>query len=275
MDTPMHKNNPEEFLMASGKGSQPASFTHKVAILGFLLSAAAHAALADRRVTISPTYGPDIWFTVRSHNTDSLTVNGIISGLNPNSVITDDDYKQRFVGMDGTYRIIHTLGDEVERRIESRREVTIRRPVHDIIRFDLAGIFDSGPSDPLDLIPLYTDHPVGIGDTWTPQAAVKTPFGTGTAKYTFRVDMISQDSSRHTLARVSVSFTSSMTPSSAFKNGVTEADGSGWFLWDCTAHQRRETHLQGSYTLKIGSAVARHMLTINDSLVVHTGRQNF
>lgn len=244
-------------------------------ILGFLLSAAAYAGLAERRVTISPTYGPDIWFTVRSHSSDSLTVDGSLPGLKPNSVITDDDYKQRFVGMDGRYRIIHTLGDEVERRAESGHETTIRRPVRDIIRFDLAGIFDSGPSDPLDLIPLYTDHPVGIGDTWTSQAAVKTPFGTGTAKYTFRVDMISQDSSRHTLARVSVAFTSSMATSSAFKNGVTEANGSGWFVWDCTSHQRRETHLRGSYTLKLGSAVARHMLTVDDSLTVHAGHESF
>lgn len=249
--------------------------TRRVAILGFLLNAAGHAALADRRVTISPTYGPDIWFTVRSHSTDSLTVNGILSGLNPNSVIANDDYKQRFVDMDGRYRIIHTLGDEVEHRVESGHETTIRRPVHDIIRFDLAGIFDSGPSDPLDLIPLYPDHPVGMGDTWTPQAAIKTPFGTGTAKYTFHLDTISQDSSRHTVARISVSFTSSMTPSSAFKNGVTVANGSGWFLWDCTIHQRRETHLQGSYTLKLGSTIAQHVLTVNDSLVVHVGRQSF
>jgi hypothetical protein len=229
----------------------------------------------DQRVVISPTYGPDIWFSVRSHSTDELTVRGSVDDLAPRSIITDDEYKQRFVAMDGRYRIIHTLGQETENRIADGHKVQIRRPVRDVIRFDLSGIFASGPSDPIDLIPLYAGYPVATGDTWMPKAAISTPFGTGTATYTFHVDGIETDHEGHTIARVSVSFVSDLAPSDTYRKGTTSAQGDGWFLWDCTVNQRRETHLRGIYTLTIGSSFARNMLAVDDHLEVHAGRQNF
>ena len=226
-------------------------------------------------VTISPIYGPDLWFSVQSHSTDVQTIQGSIAGLRSHSITTDDTYRQRFVRMDGKYRIIHTIGAEIEHHTENGGTRILHRPVHDIVRFDLAGIFDTGASDPIDLIPLYPGHMVSLGDTWTPTAAVKTNYGTGTASYKFHIESIAHGPADHTIARVSVSFTSRLQPLPAFAGGVTEATGGGWFLWDCTVNQRSETHLHGLYTLMIGKAVAQQFITDDDNLVAHKGPETF
>lgn len=244
-------------------------------LLCYVYSVPLYGNAAVQQVVISPIYGPDVWFSVQSHSTDELTVKGSIHGLRARSIITDDDYKQRFVAMDGKYRIIHTLGKETETRVTDGHKAQVQRPVRDVIRFDLAGIFDSGPTDPIDLIPLYAGHPVAIGDTWTPKAAVKTPFGTGTAAYTFRLDSIDIDEQGHTVARVSVSFVSELVPIDVYKMATTSAEGKGWFLWDCSVNQRRETHIQGIYTLTIGDLSARELLSVGDRLVVHPGHESF
>ena len=232
--------------------------------------------LASRfAVTISPIYRPDVWFAVHSHSTDVQTIRGSIASLGSHSIATDDTYRQRFVRMDGKYRIIHTIGSEIERHTENGGTQILHRPVHDIVRFDLAGIFDTGASDPIDLIPLYPGHMVSLGDTWTPTAAVKTNYGTGTASYKFHIESIAHGTADHTIARVSVSFTSRLQPLPAFAGGVTEATGGGWFLWDCTVNQRSETHLHGLYTLIIGKAVAHEFITDDDSLIAHKGAETF
>ena len=122
-------------------------------------------------VTISPIYGPDLWFSVQSHSTDVQTIQGSIASLRSHSIATDDTYRQRFVRMDGKYRIIHTIGSEIERHTENGDTRILHRPVHDIVRFDLAGIFDTGASDPIDLIPLYPGHMVSLGDTLDPHCS--------------------------------------------------------------------------------------------------------
>jgi len=226
-------------------------------------------------VTISPIYGPDLWFSVQSHSTDVQTIQGSIAGLRSHSITTDDTYRQRFVRMDGKYRIIHTIGAEIEHHTENGGTRILHRPVHDIVRFDLAGIFDTGASDPIDLIPLYPGHMVSLGDTWTPTAAVKTNYGTGTASYKFHIEDITHSPGGHTIARVSVSFTSNLQPLPAFAGGVTEATGGGWFLWDCTINQRSETHLHGLYTVTIGKAVARQFITDDDNLIAHKKSETF
>jgi hypothetical protein len=226
-------------------------------------------------VTISPIYGPYIWFSVQSHSTDVQTIQGSIGGLRSHSIATDDTYRQRFVRMDGKYRIIHTVGAETEHHTENGGTRILHRPVHDIIRFDLAGIFDTGASDPIDLIPLYPGHIVSLGDTWTPFAAIKTNYGVGTASYKFHIENITHSVGGHTIARVSVSFTSSLQPLPAFAGGVTGATGGGWFLWDCTINQRSETHLHGLYTLIIGKAVAHQLITDDDSLIAHKRAETF
>jgi hypothetical protein len=226
-------------------------------------------------VTISPIYGPDIWFSVQSHSTDVQTIQGSIAGLHSHSIAIDDTYRQRFVRMEGKYRIIHTDGAEIEHHAEDGETRILHRPIHDIIRFDLAGIFDSGVSDPIDLIPLYPNQMVSLGDTWTPTAAVKTNYGTGMASYKFHVENIAQSRGGHTIARISVSFTSNLQPLPAFAGGTTEAIGGGWFLWDCTINQRSETHLHGLYTLTIGKAVAHQSITDDDSLIVHREAETF
>jgi len=157
-------------------------------------------------VTISPIYGPDIWFSVQSHSTDVQTIQGSIAGLHSHSIAIDDTYRQRFVRMEGKYRIIHTDGAEIEHHAEDGETRILHRPIHDIIRFDLAGIFDSGVSDPIDLIPLYPNQMVSLGDTWTPTAAVKTNYGTGMASYKFHVENIAQSRGGHTIARISSVF---------------------------------------------------------------------
>jgi hypothetical protein len=226
-------------------------------------------------VTISPIYGPDIWFSVQAHSTDVQTIQGSIAGLPSHSVDTDDTYRQRFVRMEGEYRIIHTAGAEIEHHTENGGTRVLYRPVHDIIRFDLAGIFDTGAGDPIDLIPLYPGHMVTLGDSWIPTAAVKTNYGTGTASYKFHIENLMHSRGGHTIARISVSFTSNLQPLPAFAGGVTEAVGGGWFLWDCTVNQRSETHLHGVYTLTIGKAVAHRFITDNDSLIAHKGAETF
>ena len=226
-------------------------------------------------VTISPIYGPDLWFSVQSHSTDVQTIQGSIAGLRSHSITTDDTYRQRFVRMDGKYRIIHTIGAEIEHHTENGGTRILHRPVHDIVRFDLAGIFDTGASDPIDLIPLYPGHMVSLGDTWTPTAAVKTNYGTGTASYKFHIESIAHGTADHTIARVSVSFTSRLQALPAFAGGVTEATGGGWFLWDCTVNQRSETHLHGLYTLIIGKAVAHEFITDDDNLIAHKKSETF
>lgn len=226
-------------------------------------------------VVISPIYGPDLSFSVQSHATDVQTVQGSMVELRPHSIIVDDTYRQRFVRMDGKYRLIHTIGTEIEHHTENGITQLLHRPIHDIIRFDPAGIFDTGPSDPIDLIPLYPGHAVALGDTWKPTTAVKTNYGTGTASYKFHVECITHNPNGHTIARISVSFTSTLQPLPAFAGGLAEATGDGWFLWDCTINQRSETHLHGVYTLRMPTAVARRLITDDDTLVAHRKVETF
>lgn len=240
-----------------------------------LLSTAYASANQPRQVTIAPAYAANVWFDVVSYSTDATTITGVIQNLHPQQITTDDHYQQRFVAMDGRYRVIHTLGTEVENRTEGGQTRTIQRPVQDIIRFDMAGIFSTGPSDPVDLVPLYPGHPVAKGDVWTPQAAIKIPSGTGIAHYRFHVDDIFRDNVGNTLARVSFSFTSKLTPLPDFQHSTVIATGYGWMLWDCTVQQRRKTHIHASYVTQSGSNSAREILTVDDHLTVHHGSKNF
>ena len=197
-------------------GSLPFGLWALVALLGPVV-----AADERRTVTIAPLYVPTVYFTVRSHAQERITVAGRIAGFSARQRTTEETYRQRFVEQQGRFRVIRAVGVADETVEEFGRRISRRRPFADTIRFDALGYFAEAASDPLDLVPLYPGHPVAAGDTWTNDAAVTTALGAGVAHYTFHVDRISDDARGHPLAHVSLTLAAELTPVAALLTSLS------------------------------------------------------
>jgi hypothetical protein len=178
-------------------------------------------------------------------------VSGAVEGFHDRTETNDETYLQRFVDKPGRFRVIRAVESGTETVTELGRMSAVMKPFADVIRFDDLGYFDGSPGDPVSLMPLYPGHAVRSGETWSPDAPVKIAMGSGVAHYRFRVEKTFTDGGNSTLARVSVNVNAELSPVASLCDGVVSVSGGGWFVWDCTVHQRRETHLRVTYLSKV------------------------
>jgi hypothetical protein len=233
------------------------------------------AAEASPRVIISPIYPDSIFFSVCSVSTTDTRVTGTVPGFHNRKEADYETYFQRYVSTDHHYRIIHAVGTGIRITTEYGKETTQRDNFNDTIRFNELGFFDSAPGDPLDLIPLYPGHPVRQGDEWHPSAQVKTDMGSGTARYSFIADSVYQSTEGEQLALIRVRVNAALSALPVYKDARIDVHGEGWFIWDCTVHQRRETHLSAVYSGNMGTGEVLEHITVNDNLVKHSGKISF
>lgn len=224
---------------------------------------------------ISPVYPDSVYFSVNAQLRKQTVVNGNIAGFHNKTISTHEIYFQRFVEKQGGFRVIHCVGQGLETVTEDGKEYSMIRPFNDTLKFDELGIFEGEPGDPVDLIPLYPGHAVQRGEYWKPKAKIKIPMGSGTADYSFIIDTVYKDEKGSILAKITTRFTASLQPAKEFEEGKVTATGGGTILWDCSIHQRRETHLSATYHAVKGKSELSIQVNVDDELKVHAGKKLF
>jgi hypothetical protein len=224
---------------------------------------------------ISPLYPDTVYFSVEAILRNQTMVTGTVEGYHDKTTEMHELYFQRFMEKQDSFRVIHCIGHGVETVSEFGRETSEMKIFNDTIKFNELGIFEGEPGDPVDLIPLYPGHNVKQGEYWRPKAKIKIPMGTGIAEYAFVIDTVYNDENGSVLAKVKVDFKSDLQPSKDFESGTVKATGGGWFVWDCTINQRRETHLSATYIAKREKSEVKQIVNVDDKLKVYYGKKLF
>jgi len=230
---------------------------------------------ATEPLIIAPVYPDTVYFAVEANIKKQTIVRGESKDFHDKTSETHELYFQRFVRKEGTYRVIHCVGNALETINEFGKEQYRINKFNDTIKFDELGIFDGEPSDPVELIPLYPGKKVRKGEFWYPEVQVKIPMGSGIAKYTFVLDTLYRDEEGSLMSRMVIKFNGHLQPVPEFQGGEVTVSGGGWIVWDCTINQRRESHLKATYLAIKDKNQVEQLITVDDVLRVNKGRKEF
>lgn len=223
---------------------------------------------------ISPVYPDTVFFMVSSVSKEKTVVTGNVAGFHNKNKENYELYFQRFAKKKNNFRIIHAVGNGIEITNETNGKSSRKYAFNDTISFDELGNFKD-TVDPVSLIPLYPGKAVKKGEEWKPKIPVKTAMGKGVAGYVFVIDSIFSDEYASTLARVKVDVHAALQPNDSLKNATVNVTGGGWFVWDCTINQRRETHLNAVYVCRTPNGEVRQSVQVDDNLKYYNGKENF
>jgi hypothetical protein len=212
---------------------------------------------------------------VISEITNEFRITGKVEGFDDSKRTLNEMYFQRFAKKQGTFREIHVIGSALETLEENGRESTKAHHFDQYVRFDELGIFEGEPGDPVDLIPLYPGHPVRRGDWWNPVAKVRIALGEGNANYQFVIDSVFSDKNKHQLALIKVEFEGNLIPHKELTGWNVFVKGQGWFNWNCSINQRRDTHINATYLAKKDSQEIKQFISVNDTLIVQKKKRAF
>lgn len=247
-------------------------------ILTFIIAALCFGCHGDRTVPtpssptdylISPIYGDSLYFVVNAKYTDSLSVRGKMDSFSNLAREVHESYFQRFVSKEGSFRKIHAVGTAIEHIRAAGRDTIISRNFDQSVKFDELGIFDGDAADPIELIPLYPGRRIRQQEAWMPRVPVKIAFGSGIASFRFEIDSVYRAENHDLFARIKVVFHATLQPIAALKGAKVSIRGGGWYTWNCTINQRRDTHLSATYSASRGSDRVEQYITSSDSLIVH------
>jgi len=224
---------------------------------------------------IAPVYDDHVTFSVTSMHRDNLKVIGKVEGWADRNTVTRETYFQRFVEKNGRFRKIHAIGAAIESTTTVRGDTTVSRPFDQYVEFDELGIFNGEPVDPISLIPLYPGHRVRKNEEWHPDVPVSIELGDGLAHFTFVIDSVFSDANKYTLVRINVKFEGTLAPAKSLGNASVSIKGGGWYVWNCTINQRRDTHLNAEYRADLGANKVIQSIQSSDSLIIYTERWKF
>jgi hypothetical protein len=214
-----------------------------------------------------PLRSDSVYFSVRSRTQTTTTVRGVVPGFATGRDGTVAAYRRRFVRYEGLVSCFHLLGTRLQTTTIAGASRTMRQPVHDTLRVNETTAFDApvnmfealsfgpplpspartAPADPLALLPCYPMYKRRIGSQWHAYAPVRTALGAGQARYDFQADSVYNDSTGDLLERLVVRVAADLTPTPVFAGGEATVKGTGWLLWNHTANQPQQLHLQATY----------------------------
>jgi hypothetical protein len=223
---------------------------------------------------ISPIYGDSVLFAVNSMSTDKTEVKGILGQFHTSSKKVRETYFQRFVEKKGRFRRIHVVGTTLEHLKTAKNDTAYSTQFDQYVEFDELGIFNGELVDPISLIPLYPGRPMRIKEAWYPKVPVKIAMGTGVANFRFMIDSVYQNNG-HVFARVNVAFQGKLAPVPSLHGAKVTINGDGWFNWNCTINQRRDTHLSAIYRAIKGNNEVKQSVGLTDSLIVYKEQLKF
>ena len=114
-----------------------------------------------------------------------------------------------------------------------------------------------------------------IGSQWHAYAPVRTALGAGQARYDFQADSVYHDSTGDLLERLVVQVAADLTPTPVFAGGEATVKGTGGLLWNHTANQPQQLHLQATYHARTRQHEVRQFITINEEATKHKGKPTF
>ncbi len=224
---------------------------------------------------IAPVYTDSVYFAVNEYFTDKISVEGEMPPFHQLEKAVHETYFQRFVAKEGRFRKIHAIGTTIERYKRALQDSIHTSHFDQYVKFDELGIFDGEPADPVGLIPLYAGRRVRLYEAWTPRVPVKIDFGSGMANFRLAIDSAYTAGNNDLLVRVSVQFDGTLQLVQALHGAQLTIQGKGWFTWNCTINQRRDTHLSATYIARKGNNKLTQQITRSDTLIVYRNKLNF
>ncbi|RPE09190.1 hypothetical protein EGT74_19480 [Chitinophaga lutea] len=224
---------------------------------------------------IAPVYNDSVYFSVNARYTDKVVVRGSLGNFSNIDKTLHEVYFQRFVSKSGRFRKIHAVGTSLETIRTGTLDSVRMHQFNQYVEFDELGIFNGAPTDPISLIPLYPGRKVKVHEYWDPAVQVKVGFGEGLAHFRFDIDSVYRGEYGFLFARINVKFDGVLQPAAALKGANVTISGKGWFTWNCTIHQRRDTHLTATYSAVKGNSEVKQYITADDSLIVHRQLSKF
>ena len=229
-----------------------------------------------------PTRSDSAYFFVRSRTQTTTTVRGVVPGFMTGQAETVAAYRRRFVRYEGLVSCFYLVGNRVQTTTASGVSRTVRQPVYDTLRVNQTTAFDApvnlfealsfgppppppvrtAPADPLALLPCYPMYQRRIGGQWHAYAPVRTALGAGQARYDFQADSVYHDSAGDLLERLVVQVAAHLTPPPIFAGGEATVKGTGWLLWNHTANQPQQLHLQATYHAQNRQREVQQAITI-------------
>jgi hypothetical protein len=227
------------------------------------------------RYLIAPIYTDSVYFAVNEYFTDKISVDGEMFPYYQVEKTVHETYFQRFVTKEGRYRKIHAVGTAVEHIQTGLQDSIHISPFDQYVKFDELGIFDGEPADPIGLIPLYPGHLVKLHEVWTPRLPVKIGLGSGIANFRLVIDSAYTAENHDRLILVRVHFDGILLPVPTLQGAQLTIQGKGWFTWNCTINQRRDTHLSATYIARKGNNTVTQQITRTDTLITYLKYLNF
>lgn len=221
-----------------------------------------------KEVSIDASYPAGVMFRLYLKATESLETTGVI----PDSFKPYKDFYKGtidlwFAGMNSNFRITESKGKLKTSHTENNTTKIKTTTVKGKAEFDTLGYPRSGPSDPMDLIPIFPDHPVKEDDDWIATAPVYERLGSGIAKYTYHIKHIYLSHSKHILAAIHFNIEAKLKPDSLLVGWISTIVGNGSLVWDCTARQRISKSYKINYIAKNSSNGVIITTTDNEKII--------
>jgi hypothetical protein len=233
-----------------------------------------------------------VYFSVRSRTLTTTTVRGVVPGFATGQAETVAAYRRRFVRYEGLVSCFQLLGTRVQTTTVAGVSRTVRQLVQDTLRVNETTAFDApvnmfdalsfgplppppdrtAPADPLALLPCYPMYKRRIGSQWHAYAPVRTALGAGQARYDFEADSVYHDSTGDLLERLVVQVAADLMPTPIFAGGEATVEGTGWLLWNHTANQPQQLHLQATYHAQNRQHEVKQAITIAEVATKHGGK---
>ncbi len=218
-----------------------------------VLSLASLVALAFNTATIDGDYPQGVIFQAQFHAVETTTTAGKTPAEFPSGVFTQSGAVRIWHdALDGVYRVSKSKGEYSETdAIAGKRVKTFTQHFSGTSEFDRLGYPKKPGADPADLIPIFPQKAVRVGDTWAPTVRVSSSFGHGVAQYRYVTRAIERSPLGHTIAVFHMTVTGDVV-SPKHPGWKTTLSGSADIRWDCTEHQRESSTTILTYRMTRG-----------------------
>lgn len=163
-------------------------------------------ALGATSVRIDGDYPPGRVFLATFRSIETTTLRGrVAKNFVAGTVLTAGTIRIWQSAHEGLYRVSHAKGSYREtHRSGGSPGKTVTKQLAATSEFDKLGYPKPAGADPANLIPIFPGREVRAGDTWTPVAEVSSQYGSGVARYHYRLERIETRPSNHQIALVSM-----------------------------------------------------------------------